>query len=117
MKNTHNMHPAQVSSSTLRTLAFPELVDYHLAHNPDSTYAIFPGKNVSDEPSRISLLEFGRAAQRFARAVYPGAPAKHGAVVGLIADCDTLMYMSAIVGLIRAGFTVSGFLFAESIMV
>jgi acyl-coenzyme A synthetase/AMP-(fatty) acid ligase len=109
MKSIRNMQPAQVSSSTLRTLAFPELVDYHLAHNPDSTYAIFPGKNVGDEPSHISLLEFGRAAQRFARAVYPGAPVNHGAVVAFIANCDTLMYMSAIVGLIRAGFTVSSF--------
>jgi acyl-coenzyme A synthetase/AMP-(fatty) acid ligase len=97
---------AQISSSILETLTLPELVDYHLEHNPDCTYAIFPGENVGDKPSRISFLEFGRAAQRFARAVCPDAPTKCGEVVGIIATCDTLMYMTAIVGLVRAGYTV-----------
>jgi acyl-CoA synthetase (AMP-forming)/AMP-acid ligase II len=97
---------AQVSSTTLEALTVPELIDYHLEHSPDLTFTTFPGESINDEPSRISFLEFGRATQRFARAVRPDAPVKHGETVGIIANCDSLMYITAIAGLVRAGLTV-----------
>jgi acyl-CoA synthetase (AMP-forming)/AMP-acid ligase II len=97
---------AQVSSAALETLTFPELIDYHLENNPNRTFTLFPGDSVDDEPSGISYLEFGRATQRFARAVRPDAPVKYGETVGIIANCDSLMYITAVAGLARAGLTV-----------
>jgi acyl-CoA synthetase (AMP-forming)/AMP-acid ligase II len=97
---------AQVSSATLQTLTLPELIDYHLDNNPDCTFTVFPGKSVDDGPSLISYLEFGRAVQRFARAVCPDAPVIRGEIVGIIANCDSLTYITAIAGLTRAGLTV-----------
>jgi acyl-CoA synthetase (AMP-forming)/AMP-acid ligase II len=97
---------AQVSSTTLETLTLPELVDYHIEHNSDHTFSVFPGESVSDERSRVSYLEFGRAAQRFARAVHSDAPVARSETVGIIVNCDSFMYITAIAGLARAGLTV-----------
>jgi acyl-CoA synthetase (AMP-forming)/AMP-acid ligase II len=101
---------AHISSHTLQNLTLPELIDYHLEHNPNLTFTVFPGESADDEPSRVSYLEFGRATQRFARAICPTAPVKSSEVVGLVANCDALMYTTAIAGFIRAGFTASTFI-------
>jgi acyl-CoA synthetase (AMP-forming)/AMP-acid ligase II len=97
---------AQVSPTTLEALTLPELIDYHLEHNPDYAFSIFPGKSINDEVSRVSYLEFGRATQRFARAMRRDAPVERSETVGIIANCDSLMYITAIAGLARAGLTV-----------
>jgi acyl-CoA synthetase (AMP-forming)/AMP-acid ligase II len=108
---------AQVSPTALETYTLPELIDHHLKHNPRCTFAVFPGESVGDEPSRISFLEFGRAVQRFARAVSPDAPVNQSETVGIIANCDSLMYMTAIAGLARAGLTVrSSLLMSRSLL-
>jgi acyl-coenzyme A synthetase/AMP-(fatty) acid ligase len=99
---------AQVSNTALETLTVAELIDYHLEHNPDDSFAVFPGEHAGDEPSRISFLEFGRASHRFARTIYPDAPAKEKEVVGVVVNADSLMWITALAGIMRAGFTVSG---------
>jgi acyl-CoA synthetase (AMP-forming)/AMP-acid ligase II len=82
----------------------PGLIDYRLRTHPDSIFVIFPS---GDELSRITFLEFGRACQRFARIVAPGAPLKSGHTVAVVLNCDTLQYLTAIGGLTYAGLTVS----------
>jgi acyl-coenzyme A synthetase/AMP-(fatty) acid ligase len=98
---------AQISNRTLVALNLAELIDYHLEHNPYDTFTVFPGESVGDEPSRISFLEFGRASHRFARAIYPDAPVKEREVVGIVVNADSLMWITALAGIVRAGATVS----------
>jgi acyl-CoA synthetase (AMP-forming)/AMP-acid ligase II len=100
----------QISSTTTPTLnetfGLANLVDYHTAHNAERPFVVF-AQDASSNASQITFLEFGRACQRFARAIAPDAPVAKGEVVGLIINCDTIMYTTAILGLIRAGLTVS----------
>jgi acyl-coenzyme A synthetase/AMP-(fatty) acid ligase len=98
---------AEVSNDTLEKLTVPELIDYYLEHHPDETFAIYPGEKVGDELCRISYLEFARATHRCARAMFPDAPAKEKEVIGVIVNADSLMWITAIAGIIRAGHTVS----------
>jgi acyl-CoA synthetase (AMP-forming)/AMP-acid ligase II len=98
---------AHISNDKLDTLTFAEIIDYHADHNPGHPFTVFPGAAVGDDLSRISYLEFGRATQRFARAIYPDAPVKQREVVGVIVNADSLMWTTAVAGLIRAGSTVS----------
>jgi acyl-CoA synthetase (AMP-forming)/AMP-acid ligase II len=85
----------------------PGLIDYRLRTHPDSTFAIFPSGD--DELGRITFLEFGRACQRFARIIAPGAPLESGHVVAVVLNCDTLQYLTAIGGLTYAGLAVSSY--------
>jgi hypothetical protein len=98
-----------ITAEVTSTLSLSELIDYHLEHNPDHVFSFFPAANPDDQPERVSFLEFGRATQRFARKVCMGgdAPVKRGEIVGIVANVDSLMYMTALGGLVRAGLTVS----------
>jgi acyl-CoA synthetase (AMP-forming)/AMP-acid ligase II len=98
--------PAPISEQTVASLTLPGIADYHRAHNPHHTYAVFPGDAPSAPPRRVTFLEFGRAVARFARAVRPRAPSARGEVVGLIAHCDSLLYVTAMAGFMRAGLAV-----------
>jgi acyl-CoA synthetase (AMP-forming)/AMP-acid ligase II len=88
------------------TFGFAHIIDYHAVHNAERPMAVFAPDD-SHKPSPVTFFEFGRACQRFARSVAPEAPIAKGEVVALLANCDTIMYMTAISGLIRAGLTVS----------
>jgi acyl-CoA synthetase (AMP-forming)/AMP-acid ligase II len=98
---------APLSAELLSSLSLPDLVEYRMRHDPEHTFTLFPGKASNDQPSRITYLEFGRAVQRFARTITAHPPLKKGCVVGLIANCDTLLYITAIAGFAHGGITVS----------
>jgi hypothetical protein len=100
---------APISAALTTTLTLAEVIDHHAAHNAELTFAFFPAADPADEPERVTYLEYGRATQRFARAVCAGGdvPVKRGEVVGILANVDSLLYMAAVGGLIRAGLTVS----------
>jgi acyl-CoA synthetase (AMP-forming)/AMP-acid ligase II len=98
---------AHIPDNTLNIIPFAEIIDYHAEHHLDYPFTVFPGAAVSDDVSRVSYLDFGRATQRFARAIYPDAPVKQPEVVGVIVNADSLMWTTAVAGLIRAGSTVS----------
>jgi hypothetical protein len=97
-----------ITSETTASLSILELIEYHLDNNPEHAFARFPAADPDAEPDVVTYLEFARAAQRVACAVCPdgGAPVKQGAVVGIIANADNLLYMALIGGLMRAGLTV-----------
>jgi acyl-CoA synthetase (AMP-forming)/AMP-acid ligase II len=100
--------PASVPAEVWSTLTLPELIDYHLEHNPTQPWAIFPSATPGAEPEKITYLEFARATQRFARIVCAGGdvPVKRGEIVGILVHTDSLLYVSAVGGLMRGGFTV-----------
>jgi ATP-dependent protease HslVU (ClpYQ) peptidase subunit len=97
---------AQVPSTTLKALTVAELIDYYLEHHTGDTFTVFPGEHAGDELSHLSFLEFGRASHRFARAIYPDAPVNKKEAACVIINADSLMWITAIAGIIRAGCTV-----------
>ncbi|KZT22888.1 acetyl-CoA synthetase-like protein [Neolentinus lepideus HHB14362 ss-1] len=87
------------------SVAFAELVDLRLQHNPDRTYAVFPSDAPDGEPTHITYLEWCRAIHRVAHILRPKPNFEKREVVGIIVNCDTLMYTTTIVALMRAGLT------------
>ncbi|KZT20596.1 acetyl-CoA synthetase-like protein [Neolentinus lepideus HHB14362 ss-1] len=85
------------------SIAFAELVDFRLQHNSDHTYAVFPSDDPDGEPTHITHLEWCRAIHRVAHVLRPKPDMAKREVVGIIVNCDTLMYSTTIMALIRAG--------------
>ncbi|KZT23244.1 acetyl-CoA synthetase-like protein [Neolentinus lepideus HHB14362 ss-1] len=90
--------PPLDGSSTLA-----ELVDFRLQYNSDHTYAVFPSDDPDGEPTHITHLEWCRAIHRVAHVLRPKPDMEKREVVGIIVNCDTLMYSTTIMALIRAG--------------
>ncbi|KZP33662.1 acetyl-CoA synthetase-like protein [Athelia psychrophila] len=83
------------------TILLPDLVDFNLEHNADLTAFVY-----SDAPgslTKISYLEYGRAAHRVGHVIRPGRAGPESKVVALVANLDTLLYAALVVGMIRAG--------------
>jgi hypothetical protein len=91
------------------------LLAKQLEHDPSATYAILPGQDDDVEPVKVSFQDFALATRRFARLIQPttqtsGAGPIPGSsktgVIGLLIHCDTLLYATALSGVIAAGYTV-----------
>jgi hypothetical protein len=80
------------------------LIQYRLDHSPKDAFVVFPSEDESF--TSVTFRDFGRACHRFSLTVCPEAPVTRGEIVGLVVNCDTLMYQTAICGLVRAGLTV-----------
>lgn len=82
----------------------PGLVDFHAEYNSTSPFFLFLFPDLSsDTLGSISFLEFAQAIHRVAHSFRPGRKGEEGAVVAIIANCDTLLYHALVAGLIRAG--------------
>jgi long-subunit acyl-CoA synthetase (AMP-forming) len=94
------MHPQPTTKAVL-----PSLINDRAKQSPDSTFASFP----SDEEtrSRITFSQFAQACHRFARIISPQDVGRQEGAVGIIANCDTILYLTAIAGLVCGGMTVS----------
>lgn len=88
------------------SVTLPEVVDFHRTHNPHKTLYVFSEDGKAD-PTHISYLEFGRAADRVAHRVRPGRKGPDGKVVAFVALSDTLLYQAVTVGILRAGYKAS----------
>ncbi|KAF8956587.1 acetyl-CoA synthetase-like protein [Flammula alnicola] len=85
------------------SVALPEVIDFHRKNNPNETVYIF-SQDGSPEPTNISYLEFGRAADRVAHYIRPGRTGPDRQVIAFVALSDTLLYQAVTVGITRAGF-------------
>lgn len=94
-------------------LAFTQLIDHHLAHNPNEDYALLAPSAPSDSPEHIHITwqEFGRAVHRTAYVVREALPvtdaATIGNVVGIIALVDPFLYHATVMGVVQSGNIVS----------
>jgi len=89
------------------SVTLPESVDFHRKHNPNETIYVF-AEDGKPEPTKISFLEFGRAADRVAHHIRPGRGGQDRQVIAFVALSDTLLYQAVTMGIMRAGFIVSG---------
>jgi hypothetical protein len=90
---------------TLGDAVLSGVLDGRMQHDADRPCFVFP--SATADPSVVSFLEFGRACLRFTRIIAPQAPVTRGEVIGLLVHCDTLMYTTAVMGIIRGGHAVS----------
>ncbi|KIP07411.1 hypothetical protein PHLGIDRAFT_105771 [Phlebiopsis gigantea 11061_1 CR5-6] len=79
----------------------PGFVDFQAHHNADRPWVLFP----SGSPvGSISFREFADATHRVAHHFCPDKRRVHGEVVALIINCDVVLYLAVVCGLVRAGF-------------
>ncbi|KZT04547.1 acetyl-CoA synthetase-like protein [Laetiporus sulphureus 93-53] len=84
---------------------FPGFVDWHAEHNPHDPIYVFPFPDLdSDKLSTISFVDFAHATHRIAHSFRPGRTGPDGALVAILANCDSALYHALIAGLARAGF-------------
>ena len=85
----------------------PGFADFHAEHNPDRPWVVFPSRQDPTKVESISYAEFARATHRVAHAFRPNREGQRdGEVVAVVVNCDSIMYLAMIVGLVRAGFVV-----------
>ncbi|KAF8954562.1 hypothetical protein BDZ97DRAFT_1975945 [Flammula alnicola] len=94
-------HPPTDYSVTL-----PEVIDFHRKNNPSKTVYVF-SEDGSHEPTNISYLEFGRAADRVAHYIRPGRSGPDSQVIAFVALSDTLLYQAVTIGITRAPYPMS----------
>lgn len=84
----------------------PGFVDFHALHNPHHPWAYLPTTSGS-KPCAISFGELARASHRIAYTLRPCGTGVDGAVVGVLVQCDSLLYVALLIGMTRAGLVVS----------
>jgi acyl-CoA synthetase (AMP-forming)/AMP-acid ligase II len=100
--------PAHILLDTPSSMAtVTSLLQWHLEHNPTSPFAIFPGVDDDAEPVRVSFRHYANAVTRFARGLGSNEHSGRMGVIGLLIHCDTILYSTALAGVIAAGYTVS----------
>ncbi|EJU02073.1 acetyl-CoA synthetase-like protein [Dacryopinax primogenitus] len=88
------------------SLPFPQLLDFHLEHNPNHSYAVLVGLG-NDENVTITWAEVARASLRVAEMLRMVVKAsdqlrKEGVWIAILANTDS--YVTLILGILRAGF-------------
>ncbi|KAF5378911.1 hypothetical protein D9757_008700 [Collybiopsis confluens] len=92
-------------------LNLPDLLDFHLEHNPSYPLYIYADPEGSGSGSsksvrtttEIKALEYVRAVHRVANFIWKDGNSKPGDVIGLVVNIDSLLYSVLIVGIIKAG--------------
>lgn len=84
----------------------PGLLDFHVQHNPDRPFALFPTRDHPSQASKVTFAELAKATHRVAHLARPNRLGREGEVIGLLINCDVLLYITVIQGLIRAGLVV-----------
>ncbi|EKM50783.1 uncharacterized protein PHACADRAFT_130251, partial [Phanerochaete carnosa HHB-10118-sp] len=87
----------------------PGFVDFHAQHNPERPWALLsagPGLPVD----AVSFLEFARAADRVAHKLRPNRSGPDNEVVAVLVNCDTVLYLALLAGMMKAGIVVCSIL-------
>ncbi|KAH0833861.1 putative aminoadipate reductase [Lanmaoa asiatica] len=84
------------------SLFLPEMVEFNAKHNPTHPFYTFHDEHINGF-RHISHLEFYRACQRVAHAVRPNRQGPDDTVVGIIANCDTILCQALTMGVIYSG--------------
>ena len=87
--------------------AFPGLADFQSQHNPDSPWVVYPSRDSPTGAKTVSYKELCDATHRIAHAVRPERNGTEQEVVAVIIHTDALLYVTLLIGMIRAGIVVS----------
>ncbi|KAF8486550.1 hypothetical protein JB92DRAFT_3148577 [Gautieria morchelliformis] len=83
------------------SLCLPDVLDYHLEHNPKRPAYVFVQDDV--HVVAVTFAQVARAVHRAAYKIRPARPHARGAVVAVIANADTLLYQTVVLACARAG--------------
>ena len=85
----------------------PGLVDFHAENNPDYPWVLLAmDTQAHASPKQITFLEFAKATHRVAHILRPEDTGFEGEVVAVLVNCDTIIYLALLAGMIRAGLVV-----------
>ena len=93
----------------------PGMADFHAQYNPDIPWAVYPSSETN--VSSISWKELVKATHRIAHRTRPymnGKPSRD--VVAMLIQCDTILYVTELIGIARAGLVVSPFTMRNYVM-
>ena len=83
----------------------PGFVDFHAEHNPEKPWALLSaGPELPVET--VTFSEFARATHRIAHALRPNREGPDDEVVAVLVNCDSVLYLALLAGMIRAGLKV-----------
>ncbi|EKM52250.1 uncharacterized protein PHACADRAFT_211524 [Phanerochaete carnosa HHB-10118-sp] len=82
----------------------PQIADFHATHHPNSPWFLFPSKDSPQELVSVTYHEMVQASHRVAHIMRPNREGPDGEVIALLLHTDTLLYVTVVHGLFRAGF-------------
>ncbi|EJT96905.1 acetyl-CoA synthetase-like protein [Dacryopinax primogenitus] len=92
------------------SIAFPQLLDFHLENNPDYPYAVLvsldddPDENVTVTWAEVARASFRLAAKLRTLVKVSDEQRREGVRIAILANTDTLTYVTLIFSVFRAGF-------------
>ena len=84
----------------------PGFLDFHVKHNPARPWVLYPSPSGAGVVA-VTFGEFSRATHRIAHRLRPHRSGTEGEVVGVLVQCDVILYITLLVGMTRAGLVVS----------
>ncbi|QRV80576.1 AMP binding enzyme [Ceratobasidium sp. AG-Ba] len=91
-----------VRPPTDASLPFGSVVDFHLTHNPQHPWAVL--SRTSNKPeTTVTYEQLGHAVHRAACVLNPEGSLSRGTRVGILISTDSVVYITLILGAIRAG--------------
>ncbi|EIW76878.1 acetyl-CoA synthetase-like protein [Coniophora puteana RWD-64-598 SS2] len=85
------------------SLNHPEVLEFNAKYNPDAPFFIFPRDVQGDNFVTITHREFRDGCHRVAHALRPGREGPEGQVFSIIANSDSILYQTYVMGMILAG--------------
>lgn len=85
----------------------PGFVDFHAQRNPERPWVILAAYSEGASSTRVSFREYANATHRVAHHIRPGRAGRDGEVIAVLINCDAVLYLAVIAGIIRAGLVVS----------
>lgn len=83
----------------------PGFIDFQGKHNPNKPWVLFPPTGPSTRTS-LTYGELSDATHRIAYTYRPDGVRADGEIMGVIAHPDSVLYLTLVAGLARAGFIV-----------
>ena len=85
----------------------PGFLDFQAQHYPSDPWVVFPNPRVAGPGhTSLSFLDFSIASHRVAHILRPNREGQEGEVVAMVINCDSILYLALIAGMIRAGLVV-----------
>ena len=84
----------------------PGFVDFHAEHNPQHPWATLSAGQEQPGVETVSFSEFARATHRIAHQLRPNRAGPENEVVAVLINCDSVLYLALLAGMMRAGLVV-----------
>ncbi|EKM50929.1 uncharacterized protein PHACADRAFT_77473, partial [Phanerochaete carnosa HHB-10118-sp] len=87
-------------------ITLPQLTDFQARNNPSLPWAIFPSRDDPGKTEAVSYAQMARASEIIAHILRPERRGAEDEVVAFLIHTDSVLYVSVILGAMRAGLVV-----------